>query len=64
MSNSLVGNQLMQVVVYSTFENNFGMLKLEKFDCNCKKCLCFNSVFEQSKVCAECVYRIHEGIRK
>jgi len=36
------------------------MLELIKFECKCKKCHCFNSVFLLNNICAECIYGKHE----
>ena len=37
---------------------------LEKYNCDCRRCFCLNSVFSYDNVCAECTYGIHEGARK
>ncbi len=41
----------------------YQMLKLKQFNCKCQKCYCLNPVFDQNKICAECIYGIHEGAK-
>ena len=40
------------------------MIELEKFPCSCQKCYCQNDVYESDKICAECIYGLHEGPKK
>jgi hypothetical protein len=39
------------------------MLELKQFDCKCKKCFCLNSVYSPGKICADCFYGLHEGVK-